>query len=88
MLNISNKTSFAIFPEITSSFINLTNLPKFSGLIGESLISKSFSLRRENNSEVIQFTTIFDDCFKLSSTLITLSKKSDTDLSDVNTEAS
>ena len=64
-----------------------TNFPKFSGVMGELFISRSFSFKRENNSEVIQFTTIFDDFFKLESTLITLSKKSDTDLSEVNTEA-
>ena len=71
-----------------SSIISFTNFPKFSGVIGEFLISKSFSFKRENNSEVIQFTTIFDDFFKLVATLITLSKKSDTDLSEVNKDAS
>ena len=50
---------------MTSSIISFTNFPKFSGVIGEFFISKSFSFKRENNSEVIQFTTNFDDFYEV-----------------------
>ena len=49
-----------------------TNLPKYSDVIGELTISMSFSFKSENNSEVIQLTTIFDDSFNVLSLLITL----------------
>ena len=74
MIYISFKTSFAIFPEIIFLLINFTSLPKYAGVIGVFIISILFSLSNENNSEVIQFTTIFEDFFKLLSDLITSSK--------------
>ena len=50
------------------------SLPKYAELIGELEISIFFSFKRENNSVVIQFATIFAESIRALSDLITLSK--------------
>ena len=74
VLNISSKTSLAIFPEIFSDIINLISFPKLFGLIGEFIISIFLFLRKAKSSEVIQLTIIFEYFTSCASESITASK--------------
>jgi hypothetical protein len=46
-------------PEISFVEINFISCPKFSGDTGELFKSRLFLFNNENNSDVIQFHTIF-----------------------------